>query len=196
MNALLNLKISKNWGEGKVSCVDAHLARFKYKVLQWSYNRKFGSYVLEFYIFVADNYALYHRTLVEFVYNESVYTLNEIYCNESNLVLKKHYTDTKVAMIINFVLFVFVCVKYNFKIKGIQNHKIYKVDKDKDYSSLSESLKHRDFLIKMDNIVNQWYIMAYFYDLILYEYSTSLVLLKKLLILNIKNEFYKASLFL
>ncbi len=194
VNALSNLEISKNWGEGKTSSADAHLVRFKEKVLQQSYNPKFGDYALEFYTFVADNYAPYHSTPVESIGNEAAHALDGIYYNESDLMLEEHYTDTKAATTINFSAFAFAGVEYNPRIKGIQNHKIYKVDKDKDYGSLIELLKHRDSLIKMDNIVEQWDRMAHFYASISYGHSTASVSLKKLSTLNTKNEFYKANL--
>lgn len=134
VNSLSNLEISKNLIEGKISNADAHLVRFKDKVLQQSYNHKFGDYTLEFYTFVVDNYAPYYITPVESVGNEVAHALDGIYYNVSDLIVgKEHYTDTKAATIINFAAFTLAGVEYNPRIKGIQNHKIYKVGKD--YSS-------------------------------------------------------------
>lgn len=194
VNALSKLTVSKNWGEGKTSSGDVHLVRFREKVLQQSYNLKFGDYALEFYTFVADNYAPYHSTPVESAGGEAAHALDGIYYNESDLIFEEHYTDTKAAATINFAAFAFTGVEYNPRIRGVQNHKIFKIEREKDYGNLEGLLKHREAVIKMDSIINQWDRMAHFYASIAYGYSTASVSLRKLLSLNSKNEFYKANL--
>ncbi len=194
VNALSKLAVSKNWGEGKTSSGDVHLVKFRERVLQQSYNLRFGDYALEFYTFVADNYAPYHSTPVESAGGEAAHALDGIYYNESDLMFEEHYTDTKAAATINFAAFAFAGVEYNPRIRGIQNHKIFKIEKGKDYGSLEGLLKHREAVIKMDSIISQWDRMAHFYASIAYGYSTASVSLRKLLSLNSKNEFYKANL--
>jgi TnpA family transposase len=135
VNALSKLTVSKNWGEGKTSSGDVHLVRFREKVLQQSYNLKFGDYALEFYTFVADNYAPYHSNTVESAGGEAAHALDGIYYNESDLIFEEHYTDTKAAATINFAAFAFTGVEYNPRIRGIQNHKIFKIEREKDYGN-------------------------------------------------------------
>jgi TnpA family transposase len=196
VNAISQLDISKTWGEGKTSSADVHLVGFREKVLQQTYNPKFGDYALEFYTFVADNYAPYHSTPVESAGNEGAHALDGIYYNESDLPLEEHYTDTKAATIINFTGFAFAGIDYNPRIRGLHRHKIFKIDGEKDYGSLTPLLKHKIANIKMAVVVGQWDRMAQFHASIAYGYTTACVALKKLSSLNSKNEFFQANLHL
>jgi len=196
VNAISKLSISKNWGEGKTSSADVHLVSFGEKVLQQTYNPKFGDYALEFYTFVADNYAPYHSTPVENVGNEAAHALDGIYYNESDLSIEEHYTDTKAAATINFTGFAFAGVEYNPRIRGLHNHRIFKIDKEKNYGSLAPLLKHKEANIKMSVIARQWDRIAQFHASIAYGYTTASVALKKLSSLNSKNEFFQANLHL
>ena len=194
VNAISKLKISKTWGEGKTSSSDAHLVGFSEKVLQQTYNPQFGDYALEFYTFVADNYAPYHSTPVESTGSEAAHVLDGIYYNESDLVIEEHYTDTKAAATINFTGFVFAGVEYNPRIRGIQRHRIFKINKEKNYNSLTRLLKHKEANIKMPVIVRQWDRVAQFHASIAYGYTSASVALKRLLSLNSKNELFQANL--
>lgn len=194
VNAISKLDVSKNWGEGKTSSSDVHLVSFSEKVLQQTLNRRFGDYALEFCTFVADNYAPYHSTVVENVGNEAAHALDGIYYNESDLRIEEHYTDTKASAGIIFTAFAFAGIEYNPRIRGIQNHRIFKIDKEKEYGSLSGLLKHKEANIKMSTIVKQWDRIGHFHASIAYGYSTASISLKKLLSLSYKNEFFQANL--
>ncbi len=193
VNAISCLDISKNWGEGKTSSSDAHLVLFHEKVLQQGYSLRFGDFALAFYTFVADNYAPIHSQPIECNEGEAPYALDGIVNNESDLNIEEHYTDTRAAAFIIFTAFEFLGRKFNPRIKGIQNHRIFRIDKEKDYGVLASLLTHKESNIRMSAITGQWDRMAHFYASIAAGHITASVALKRLLALNPKNEFYNAN---
>ena len=66
----------------------------KRKVLQQTYSPKFNDFALEFYSFVADNYAPFFSLPVECTDRDAPYVLDDLLYNESDLPLEEHYTDT------------------------------------------------------------------------------------------------------
>ena len=194
VNAISKLSITKSWGEGKASTSDAHLIRFREKVLQQSYSPRFRDFALAFYTFVADNYAPYHSKPIECNEGEAPHALDGILYNESDLPIEESHTDTRAAAVIMFTAFSWLGTVYNPRIKGIQNHLIFRIDQDKDYGSLAPLLKHKSSTINMLAICKQWDRMAHFYASIAHGHVTASVALKRLLSLNSSNEFYNANL--
>ena len=75
------------------------------KVLQQTYSTRFGDFALEFYSFVADNYAPFYSTPIECTDRDSAFVLDGLFYNESDLELEEHYTDTHGYTEINFAAF-------------------------------------------------------------------------------------------
>lgn len=196
VNAISRLDISKNWGDGTTSSSDSHLLTYHQKVLQQNYSPRFGDYALAFYTFVADNYAPYYSRPIECSEGEAPYALDGILYHESELALEEHYTDTRAAATILYTPFEFLGKKFNPRIRGIQNHHIYKIDKSRNYGELEPMLKHRDSQVNMDLIEDQWFDMARFYGSIFGGHITASIAIKRLLALSPSNDFYKANLHL
>ena len=194
VNAISRLGVTKNWGEGKTSSSDAHIVSYNQKVLQQDFCHRFGDFALAFYTFIADNYAPYHSIPIECNEGEAPYALDGSLYNESDLSLEEHYTDSRAAATILFAAFEFLGKKYNPRIKGIQKHRLFKIDTDKDYGVLSPLLKGKQNIIKTEYIEKQWTKMAQFYASVSSGHITASVAIKRLLSLNTKNEFYKANL--
>ena len=97
VNAIASLDASRNWGEGKTSASDGQRFAFRRKVLQQNYSYKFSDYALEFYSFIADNYAPFYGVPIECNERDAPYVLDGLLYNESDLQLEEHYTDTPVA---------------------------------------------------------------------------------------------------
>ena len=76
---------------------DGQRFAFRRQVLQQNYSHKFRDYALEFYSFIADNYAPYYIVPIECNERDAPYVLDGILYNESDLQLDEHYTDTPVA---------------------------------------------------------------------------------------------------
>ena len=194
VNAISKLNITKNWGEGKRSSSDSHLVTFKEKVLQQEFSVKLGEFALKFYTFVADNYAPFLSKPIQCYESEGAHVLDGKLYNESDLPLEEHFTDTAAAGAITFASFAFIGSKFNPRIRGIQNHNIFKIDNNRDYKSLSSLLTHKESTIDMTSIVNQWDRMAHFYGSITTGHVSASLAMRKLLSFNSKNEFYKANL--
>jgi hypothetical protein len=64
VNAISHLDVTRHWGEGKTSSSDGQRFRYKQKVLQQTWSPRFQDYALEFYSFVADNYAPFYIGLL------------------------------------------------------------------------------------------------------------------------------------
>jgi TnpA family transposase len=60
---------------------------------------------LEFYSFVADNYAPFYIVPIECNERDAPYVLDGLLYNESDLQLEEHYTDTHGYTEINFAAF-------------------------------------------------------------------------------------------
>jgi TnpA family transposase len=193
VNAISKLDISKQWGEGKTSTSDGQRFEYKRKALRQTYSTKFGDYALEFYTFVADNYAPYYSTPIECTERDAPYVLDGVLYNESDLNIEEHYTDTHGFMEINFTAFAMIGKKHSPRIKGVQRQRIYKIDKHKNYGSLTPLVKLNDRLIHMDWIVDQWDRMGQFYASLERGHMTASTALKRLAGFDDKNHFYRAN---
>ena len=76
VNAISPLDTSQTWGEGKTSASDGQRFAFRRKVLQQNYSHKFSDYALEFYSFVADNYAPFYSVPIECNERDAAYVLD------------------------------------------------------------------------------------------------------------------------
>ena len=193
VNAISKLDISKQWGEGKTSTSDGQRFEYKRKALRQTYSTKFGDYALEFYTFVADNYAPYYSTPIECTERDAPYVLDGVLYNESDLNIEEHYTDTHGFMEINFTAFAMIGKKHSPRIKGVQRQRIYKIDKNKNYGSLSPLIKSHDRVIHMGWIIEQWDRMGQFYASLERGHITASTALKRLAGFDDKNYFYRAN---
>lgn len=105
VNGISRLDVTQVWGEGKTSSSDGQRFRLKQKVLQRTYSHRFSDYALEFYSFVADNYAPFYSTAIECTDRDAAYVLDGLLYNESDLALEEHFTDTHGYTEINFAAF-------------------------------------------------------------------------------------------
>ena len=193
VNGISKLDISKQWGEGKTSTSDGQRFKYKRKSLRQTYSTKFGDYALEFYTFVADNYAPYYSTPIECTERDAPYVLDGVLYNESDLNIEEYYTDTHGFMEINFTAFAMIGKKHSPRIKGVQRQRIYKIDKNKNYGSLAPLVKSNDRFIHMDWIVDQWDRMGQFYASLERGHITASTALKRLAGFDDKNHFYRAN---
>jgi TnpA family transposase len=105
VNAITNLDITKSWGEGKTSSSDGQRFSLRRKVLAQTYSHTFHDFALEFYSFIADNYAPFYSLLHECTDRDAPYVLDGLMYNESDLNIEEHYTDTHGFTDINFAAF-------------------------------------------------------------------------------------------
>ena len=193
VNAIANLDTSQVWGQGKTSASDGQRFAFRRRVLQQTFTPKFSDFALEFYSFVADNYAPFYSTPIECTERDAIYVLDGLLYNESDLELEEHYTDTHGYTEINFAAFAMFGKRFCPRIRSIQRQRIYRIDIAKDYGVLEPLISRRDRTIKMDWIIGQWDRMGQFYATLQSGYTTANIAIKRLNSMSQKNEFYRAN---
>lgn len=193
VNAITNLDISKQWGEGKTSSSDAQRYSYSRRTLQQTYSTKFRDFALEFYTFVADNYAPYFSLPIECTDRDSPYVMDGILYNESDLIIEEHYVDSHGYTEINYAGFAMIGKKLSPRIRGVQDQRLYRIDENKDYGILASLVAGKDKLIHMEWIEEQWDRMGHFYASLASGHATASTALKRLTGFSPKNHFYRAN---
>lgn len=150
VNAISKMDVTRHWGEGKTSSSDGQRFEFKRKSLQQTFSTKFGDFALEFYTFVADNYAPYYSTPIECTERDAPYVLDGILYNESDLDIEEHFTDTHGYIEINFAAFAMFGKKFSPRIRNVAHQRIYRIDDEKDYGCLTPLISSNDRLVHLD----------------------------------------------
>jgi len=88
---------------------------------------------LEFYTFVADNYAPFYSLPIECTDRDAAFILDGLLYNESELEIEEHYTDTHGYTEINFAAFAMLGLRFCPRIRGVQHQRIYRIDPNRDY---------------------------------------------------------------
>jgi TnpA family transposase len=194
VNAISSLETTQNWGEGKTSASDGQRFAFHRRVLQRNYSHKFSDYALEFYSFIADNYAPFYGVPIECNERDAPYVLDGVLYNESDLELEEHYTDTHGYTEINFAAFAMLGKEFCPRIRKISKQRIYCIDQNRDYGALAPLFNRKGrTTIKMDWIVDQWDRMGQFYATLKSGHTTASVALKRLNSMSKGNQFYRAN---
>jgi TnpA family transposase len=193
VNGISHLDVTKHWGKGETSSSDGQRFQYKQKVLQQTWSPRFQDYALEFYSFVADNYAPFYSIPIECTDRDAAYVLDGLLYNESDLALKEHYTDTHGYTEINFAAFAMLGRRFSPRIRGIQKQRIYRIDQEKDYGALTPLVQRRDRLVHLDWITGEWDWMGQFYASLESGHATASTALKRLAGYTGKNHFYRAN---
>ncbi len=193
VNAISNLDVTQSWGEGRTSSSDGQRFHLRRKLLQRTYSHRLSDYALEFYSFVADNYAPFYSTPIECTDRDAAYVLDGLLYNENDLALEEHYTDTHGYTEINFAAFAMLGRRFAPRIRGLHKQRIYRIDLERDYGPLEILLKRRDRSIRMDWICSQWERMGQFYASLENGHVTASTALKRLAGYRGKNHFYRAN---
>lgn len=193
VTAISKLDITKHWGSGKTSSSDGQRFSWRQKVLQQSYSPKFNDFALEFYTFIADNYAPFYSTPIECTDRDAPYVLDGLLYNESDLQIEEHFTDTHGYTEINFAAFAMLGKTFSPRIRGMHKQNIYRIDKTKDYGALEILVNKPKRTIQINSIVEQWDRIGHFYASLESGYVTASTALKRLNGYSGKNHLYKAN---
>ncbi|KAA3643843.1 MAG: Tn3 family transposase [Chloroflexi bacterium] len=193
VNALSRLDVSQAWGQGTTSSSDGQRFRLRRKLLQQTYSPRFRDYALEFYSFVADNYAPFYSTIIECTDRDAAFVLDGLLYNESDLALDEHFTDTHGYTEVNFAAFAMLGRRFAPRIRGLQKQRLYRIDRHRDYGPLAALVGRRDRTIRMDWICEQWDRMGQFYASLEQGHVTASTALKRLAGYSGKNQFYRAN---
>ena len=192
VNAISSLDTSLYWGEGKTSASDGQRFRLRRKVLQRTFSPRFSDFALEFYSFIADNYAPFYSTPIECTDRDAASVLDGLLYNESDLELEEHYTDTHGYTEINFAAFAMLGRRFRPRIRDIKRQHIYRVD-DRDYGALASLVGRADRKIDLRPIAKQWDRLGHFYASLEGGHRTASVALRRLAGFSAKNRFYRAN---
>ena len=193
VGAIAALDTSLYWGEGRTSASDGQRFSLPRKVLQQTYSPKFSDFALEFYTFVADNYAPFHSTPIECTDRDAAFVLDGLLYNESELELEEHYTDTHGYTELNFAAFAILGRRFCPRIRGVQRQRIYRIDPDRDYGALASLVGRADRTIDTHLIAEQWDRMGQLYASFESGHATASVVLKRLAGYSASNRFYRAN---
>lgn len=193
VNAISQLDVTQAWGEGKTSSSDGQRFSLKRKVLHQTYSPKFSDFAIEFYTFVADNYAPFYNLPIECTDRDAPFVLDGILYNESDLPLEDHYVDTHGYTENNFAAFAMLGKRFSPRIRGLHKQRIYRIDKSKDYQALTPLVSRKDHTIHMNWISDQWDRMGHFYASLECGHVTASTAMKRLNGFTGKNHFYRAN---
>ena len=105
VNGISGLDTARVWGEGKTSSSDGQRFLFPSQTLKRTYSHRMSDYALEFYSFVADNYAPFYSVPIECTERDAGYVLDGLLYHESDLEIDEHYTDTHGYTEVQFAAF-------------------------------------------------------------------------------------------
>lgn len=193
VNAISRLDSTVHWGEGRTSASDGQRFSMPRKVLQQTYSTRFSDFALEFYSFVADNYAPFHSLPIECTDRDAAFVLDGLLYNESDLDLDEHYTDTHGYTEINFAAFAMLGKRLCPRIRGVQKQRLYRLNVDRDYAALGNLVNRADRTLDAQVIAQQWDRMGQFYASLEAGHTTASVALKRLASCSAKNHFYRAN---
>ena len=193
VNAISGLDITKYWGDGTTSSSDGQRFSLRRKVLYKSYSHAFNDFALEFYNFVADNYAPYYSLPHDCADRDAPFVLDGLLYNESDLDIQEHYTDTHGFTDTNFAAFAMYGRRFSPRIKGLHKHAIFRIDTDKDYGPLAVLLEKRDRTAHPKWVADEWDQMGHFYASLECGHATASTALRRLNGFTGKNHFYRAN---
>lgn len=193
VNAISRLDATQHWGEGRTSASDGQRFGLPRKVLQQTYSTKFSDFALEFYSFVADNFAPFHSDPIECTDRDAAHVLDGLLYNESDLDIEEHYMDTHGYTEVNFAAFAMLGKRFCPRIRNLKKQRIYRIDEGRDYGPLQNMLTRSDRTINTRHIVEQWDRIAHFYSSLEAGHATASVALRRLVASSGKNQFARAN---
>ena len=136
VHGISRLDAAGRWGDGRNSASDGQRFAMPSRVLQRTYSTRFNDFALEFYSFVADNYAPFYSRPVECTERDAPFVLDGVLYHESDLDLEEHYTDTHGYTEINFAAFAMIGMRFCPRIRRLHHQRIYCADPARDHGVL------------------------------------------------------------
>jgi hypothetical protein len=140
VNGIGGIEVTKAWGDGRTSGSDGQRFAYHQKTLHRTFSHKFNDFAIEFYTFVADNYAPFYNLVKEATDRDSSKVLDGHLYNVSDLEIEEHYTDTHGYDEINFAAFAMLGKQFSPRIKNVKSQWLYKINASKSYGSLDALL--------------------------------------------------------
>jgi TnpA family transposase len=192
VNAIAALDTTQVWGDGRASSSDGQRFLFPRRVLRRTSSHRLGDYALEFYTFIANNYAPFYTVPIECTERDAPYVLDGLLYQESDLDPEEHYTDTHGYVELNFAAFPMFGKRFCPRIRGLHRQWIYRIEPQRDYGPLTALLRPSKRALHLDWITAHWDRMGQFFASFAAGHTTASVALKRLLACGPRNHFYRA----
>jgi TnpA family transposase len=193
VNGVGGVEVTRAWGDGKTAGADGQRFEYHKKTLHRTFSHKFNDFAIEFYTFVADNYAPFYNLVKEATDRDTSKVLDGYLYNVSDLDPDEWYVDTGGYDELNCTAFAMLGKKFSPRIRNIKSQVLYKINAERDYGSLNALVKGAKHTSKMKVIVEHWDRMAQFYASLKAGHVTASTALKRLNGFTEKNHFYKAN---
>ena len=193
VHGISRLDAAGHWGDGTTSASDGQRFAMPHKVLQRTYSTRFNDFALEFYSFVADNYAPFYSRPIECTDRDAPFVLDGVLYHESDLDLEEHYTDTHGYTEINFAAFGMVGMRFCPRIRSLHRQRIYCADPGRDHGVLEPVLKRGRRAVNFRLIAEQWDRLGQFYAAFPAGHATASAALQRLNRFQASNRFYAAN---
>ena len=193
VHGISRLDAAGHWGDGTTSASDGQRFAMPQKVLQRTYSTRFNDFALEFYSFVADNYAPFYSRPVECTDRDAPFVLDGVLYHESDLNLEEHYTDTHGYTEINFAAFGMVGMRFCPRIRSLHRQRIYCADPARDHGVLEPVLQRGRRAVNFRLIAEQWDRIGQFYAAFPAGHATASAALQRLNRFQASNRFYAAN---
>ena len=193
VDGISSLDAASHWGEGRTSASDGQRFAMPHKVLQQTYSTRFNDFALEFYSFVADNYAPFYSRPIECTDRDAPFVLDGVLYHESDLDLEEHYTDTHGYTEINFAAFAMIGMRFCPRIRNLHHQRIYCADPKRDHGPLEKVLQRGRRAVNFSLIAEQWERIGQFYAAFPAGHTTASAALQRLNRFQASNRFYAAN---
>ena len=192
-NGIAGLNTARVWGEGKTSSSDGQRFLFPRRTLKRTYSHRMSDYALEFYTFIADNYAPFYSTPIECTERDAGYVLDGHLYHESDLEIDEHYTDTHGYTEVQFAAFAMLGKRFAPRIRGLHKQRIYRTGNDPErYGPLWPMLAPRDRRLRLDWVAEEWDQIGRFFCSLSSGHTTASVAMKRVVAFGGGNHFYRA----
>ena len=193
VHGISRLDATARWGDGRTSASDGQRFAMPGKVLQRTYSTRFNDFALEFYSFVADNYAPFYSRPIECTDRDAPFVLDGVLYHESDLDLEEHYTDTHGYTEINFAAFAMIGIRFCPRIRRLHRQRIYCADPARDHGVLEPILKRGRRSVNFRLLAEQWGRIGQFYAAFPAGHATASAALQRLNRFQASNRFYAAN---
>lgn len=193
VNAIAQLDTARVWGTGQTSSSDGQRFLFPRRTIKRTFSHRMGDYALEFYSFVADNYAPFYSAPIECTERDAAYVLDGLLYHESDLEIDEHYTDTLGFTECQFAAFAMLGKRFCPRIRGLDKQRIYRLDDDTAlYGTLWPMVQARDRRLRIEWTKEQWDRIGRFFCSMATGHTTASVAMKRIHAFGGANHFYRA----
>jgi TnpA family transposase len=193
VNGIAGLDTARVWGDGQTSSSDGQRFLFPRRTVKRTYSHRMGDYALEFYTFVADNYAPFYSAPIECTERDAGYVLDGLLYHESDLEIGEHYTDTHGYSEIQFAAFAAFGKRFCPRIRGLHKQRVYRASDDRAlYGPLWPMLEPRDRRLRLDWVAEEWDRIGRFFCSLARGHTTASVAMKRVVAFGGANHFYWA----